>query len=110
MIHELDPDWLLVHTGREKLPELRLIAAIIEDAIQLIQGKPCKSLGRERLEALAWVQSDSSAVFSFRFCCVALNLDADATRRAVLGRHAKSWDLGEKLESTGSVDRPSDRL
>ncbi len=102
----IDEDWLLLHTGREKLPELELIAAILEDAILLIQHSP-KSLGKERIEALAWIESDSSAVFSFRFCCQALNLNPQATRKAILGGHAKSWDLGGKLESTGSVDRTS---
>ena len=74
MIHELDEDWLLLHTGREKLPELELIAAILEDAILLIQHSP-KSLGKERIEALAWIESDAPEGFSFRNVCQWLGLD-----------------------------------
>jgi hypothetical protein len=44
---QVDPDFC-PDTGREKLPELKLIAAILEDAIELIQGKPCKSLAEEK--------------------------------------------------------------
>ena len=67
MIHELDPDWLLLHTSREKLPELRLISAILEDAVELIKGEPYASLARERIEALAWVRSDRPGPLHFGF-------------------------------------------
>ena len=105
MIHELDEDWLSLHTGREKLPELELIAAVLDDAVWLIKGKPCKSLGRERLEAIRWVESSSVEAFSFNFCCVALNLHPQCARRAILSRKeaydTKDAETGRSENGTG---------
>ena len=85
MLHDLDPDWLPIHAGRVESPELKLIAAILGDAILLIQHSP-KSLGKERIEALAWVESNSAQAFSFNFCCVTLNLHPQCVRKAILGQ------------------------
>lgn len=65
--------------------ELRLMAAVLEDAI----GFYCRNTGygrgvRALREAEEWIQStDRSWVFSFERICEALSLDADYIRRGL---------------------------
>jgi hypothetical protein len=65
--------------------EVRLAAAILEDAIRICRKRP---FGRLFREACTWIASDDrSAVFSFLAVCDVLGLDAGAVR-ARLGRTA----------------------
>ena len=84
---QIDPDWICAYQNRLS-PELKLVAEVLRDAIELIQHGP-KSLA-ERDDAIKWVRSDRPGPFSFRFVCQALNLDPQAVRAAI----NEAWEHG----------------
>lgn len=68
-------------------PEIRLLAAILEDACFCLH--PASLVSRDtRDDAIAWVRGEvqSAAFCSFREVCDILGLDAPAVRNALLSR------------------------
>ena len=64
---------------RHQVGELRLMAAVLEDAINILRKRPRSRAGREARE---WLSSrDTSWPFAFERICDALELDADSVRR-----------------------------
>jgi hypothetical protein len=68
---------------RHQVGELRLMAAVLEDAINIVRKRPRSRAGREAREWLA--SSDASWPFAFERICEALDLDANSVRRQVAG-------------------------
>jgi len=66
---------------RHQVGELRLMAAVLEDAINILRKRPRSRAGREAREWLA--SRDASWPFAFERICDALDLDADSVRRQV---------------------------
>lgn len=68
-------------------PEIRLLAAILEDACFCLHPGAFVSPDT-RAEALAWVRGEvrSAALCSFREVCDVLGLDVQAVRNALLAR------------------------
>ena len=63
--------------------ELRLMAAVLEDAVNILRKRPRSRAGREARE---WITSrDTTWPFAYERICEALNLDADSIRREVTG-------------------------
>jgi hypothetical protein len=73
---------------RQHVGELRLMAAVLEDAINIIRKRPRSRAGREAREWLA--SRDATWPFAYERICEALELDADRVRREVAGRNAVS--------------------
>ncbi len=63
------------------IPELRLLAAVLQRAIHDFIGGE----GEVREGARCWLMDDepTDAPLSFRFICEALDLDADSLRKAI---------------------------
>jgi hypothetical protein len=66
---------------RHHVGELRLMAAVLEDAVNILRKRPRSRAGREAREWLA--SKDASWPFAFERICDALDLDADGVRRQV---------------------------
>jgi hypothetical protein len=61
--------------------EMRLMAAVLEDAISVLRKRPRSRAGREARE---WMLSrDTSYPFAYERICEALDLDPDSVRRGV---------------------------
>ncbi len=61
--------------------EMRLMAAVLEDAISVLRKRPRSRAGREARE---WMLSrDTSYPFAYERICEALDLDPDGVRRGV---------------------------
>jgi len=59
--------------------ELRLMAAVLEDAVHILRKRPRSRAGREARE---WLGShDTSWPFAYERICEALNLDPQSVRR-----------------------------
>src|SRR5207253_4247412 len=68
---------------RHHVGELRLMAAVLEDAINILRKRPRSRAGREARE---WLNSrDATWPFAFERICDALDLDADSVRGQVNG-------------------------
>ena len=66
---------------RHQVGELRLMAAVLEDAINILRKRPRSRAGREARE---WLHSrDMTWPFAFERICDALDLDAGSVRRQV---------------------------
>jgi hypothetical protein len=66
---------------RHQVGELRLMAAVLEDAINILRKRPRSRAGREARE---WLHChDTSWPFAFERICDALDLDAGSVRRQV---------------------------
>jgi hypothetical protein len=70
---------------RHQVGELRLMAAVLEDAINILRKRPRSRAGREAREWLA--SRDASWPFAFERICDALDLDAGSVRRQVANGH-----------------------
>jgi hypothetical protein len=69
---------------RHQVGELRLMAAVLEDAINVLRKRPRSRAGREARE---WLGSNEAHwPFAFERICEALDLDADSVRRQVAQR------------------------
>ena len=66
---------------RHQIGELRLMAAVLEDAVNILRKRPRSRAGREARE---WLTSrDASWPFTFERICDALDLEPDSVRRQV---------------------------
>lgn len=71
----------------ELLPEKRLMLAVLEDAINLIQKHAdAKSEHGQKLvwEALVWMRSDDPSLWTYWHICEVLGLDAGYLRKGVM--------------------------
>jgi hypothetical protein len=66
---------------RHHVGELRLMVAVLEDAINILRKRPRSRAGREAREWLA--SKDATWPFAFERICDALDLDVDSVRRQV---------------------------
>src|SRR5262245_34774172 len=67
-------------------PEQRLLFAMLDaswDSLYKHVGMKSKRATRLVEQELAWVDSDESAPFSFRFCCEHLDMDPEALRQGI---------------------------
>ncbi len=75
--------------GQLPAPELALMRAVLEDAIQCYRGRARRRRIDPRIlqrEADYWLRlRDWESAFSFNNVCDALGLDVESTRRAILG-------------------------
>jgi hypothetical protein len=81
-----------------KRPELRLMAAVLEDAISClsIKARPATARQRKQIEnAWQWfaAEDDSEWIFSFKNICEALGIDPAYLRRGLI-RWAGEAELG----------------
>jgi hypothetical protein len=84
--------------GPYKQPELRLLAAVLEDAISCLTAKACPATARQRKQfddAWQWfaAEDDSEWIFSFKNICEALGIDPAYLRRGLI-RWAAATELG----------------
>jgi len=114
---ELVPDQLLpvqfaavLQWGSERTPELRLMGAVLEDAIRTFCRYSSTPSGRGRRlfqEAADWFDSpDASWLFAFENVCDALGLDPGWIRgllRSWSGRHAATADQPAKIASVRRI-------
>ena len=66
---------------RHQVGELRLMAAVLEDAVNILRKRPRSRAGREAREWLA--SRDTTWPFAFERICEALDLDSSNIRREV---------------------------
>jgi hypothetical protein len=82
---------------KEATPERRLLAAVLQDAVQIIQRGPEYHEDREAAaayrDAVAWIMAERNAwPFCFVALCEALGFDADKVKAQLLGRYGPSRD------------------
>jgi hypothetical protein len=87
-----------------KQPELRLMAAVLEDAISCLSMKlgPATARQRKQLEdARQWfaAEDDSEWIFSFKNICETLGIDPAYLRRGLI-RWAAATELGSARDLT----------
>jgi hypothetical protein len=83
---EVVVDFPPVRPWRHHVGELRLMVAVLEDAINVLRKRPRSRAGREAREWLA--SNDTHWPFAFERICEALDLDADSVRHQVAQRPA----------------------
>jgi hypothetical protein len=66
---------------QQRIGEMRLMAAVLEDAVHVLRKRPRSRAGREAREWLSSV--DRGWPFSYERICEALDLDADQVRRRI---------------------------
>jgi len=97
------PSQLRPRAAAERFPEMRLVVALLEDAIHCVmqhRGVLRRRERREFLEARAWLLDDSRDwPFAFANVCDLLGLDAAAVRRCL--------PIGD-LHSRGGAEEGSD--
>jgi hypothetical protein len=72
-------------TARYDSPEKRLMAAVLEDALDVYYRSDTKRTAGRRQEAYEWIWADDPRwPFSFRCICDILDLDADAIRSRIV--------------------------
>jgi hypothetical protein len=89
--------------GPYKQAELRLLAAVLEDAISCLTVKARPATARQRKqfdEAWQWfaAEDDSEWIFSFKNICEALGIDPAYLRRGLI-----RWAAASELGSARSV-------
>jgi hypothetical protein len=107
-----EPDTLMPHQYYATLrksqhsdPELRLMAAILEDAVACLSRDPLRCARPHRKgveEALSWIdaQGEEDWVFSFHNVCESLGLDPSYLRRGLYDwtSRARSATVAEPLK------------
>ena len=86
---------------------VRLYRAILEDALECLEGRGAPSSigrrlqyerGRRRQEALQWMLSDAEYCFSFRTVCEVLGLEVGAVRSRLRQRQEGSPQTAGSLQ------------
>ena len=94
--------------GRQLSAEQRLMAAVLEDAVQCFQKHLFARTGQQRRlfrEAAAWLLDDTSTgPFSFRDVCDALGLDPGYIHRGL--ERWRRQQCGALLNARGQRTRP----
>ena len=88
----LPDQWRAIYKPEPESGELRLIQAIVEDALECAQGQQFTSTGKPLKhkytklvdEAKRWIASDDYQPFTFLWCCDHLNLEAPYVRQQVV--------------------------
>jgi hypothetical protein len=92
-------------------PELRLMAAVLEDAISCLamKARPITARHRKQLEdARQWfVAEDGEWIFSFKNICEALGIDPAYLRRGLI-RWAAANELGSARDLLSVTTRSSE--
>lgn len=86
--------------------ELKLVAAVLQDAVTILQKYHVSPRPRERgayYRAVDWVRSESRGVFTFADTCDALAIDPDAARSALLSKYGPK-PSGYQKGHAASVD------
>ena len=73
----------LVPVSEPTLPELRLVRALVEDAVALARRRRGTLPDLARAEARTWLGRHSTAPWTFEWCAALLDLDPDAVRRTL---------------------------
>jgi len=67
-----------------RLPEMRLVIAILEDALLCVTRNGGRRRGREFVEACEWFRDERrDSPFAFRNVCDLLGLEATAVRQRI---------------------------
>ena len=79
-------------------PELRLMGAVLEDAVATLMTDQRRCTSRQRrdfADALNWIQgrTDQRSVFSFITICETLAIDADYLRQGLIRKSAENRAL-----------------
>ena len=91
-----EAQYLAAHRRSSRMqPELRLMEAILEDAVATLMTDLRRCTGRQRrdfAEALNWIhgRTDQRSVFSFINICETLAIDADYLRQGLLRKSAEN--------------------
>ena len=82
-LSEFELDWLAQNRSRHLSPEQELLAAVLADAVYLLEREPTSDAGRkEKRQAVKWIQSDDrSDVFSFLSICETLEIEPESLRQ-----------------------------
>jgi hypothetical protein len=80
-----------VYPSKESMPERRLLAAVLQDAVQILQRGPEYHEDREAADTyrdvVAWIMAERNAwPFCFVALCEALGFDPDKVKAQLLGR------------------------
>ena len=100
-----------LYAPKESTPERRLLAAVLQDAVQIIRRGPEYHEDRELAdtyrEAVAWIMAERNAwPFCFVALCEALEFDPDKVRAELLERNnTASGEPGQALCRT-TLDLP----
>ena len=71
----------MIGAARPYLPHLRLMYAVLEDAVVILLGGRHAESANLRVETVHWVLAEDIAwLFSFQNVCDSLDLDADRLR------------------------------
>jgi hypothetical protein len=72
---------VLIGAAKPHLPHLRLMYAVLEDAVVIVLGGRLAGPATLRIETINWVLADDIGwLFSFQNVCDSLDLDADRLR------------------------------
>lgn len=79
-------------------PELRLVAAVIEDAARLLAIPAVRANDHLKRQAVSWVKGtvESMPGFSFAACCAWLRLDEDWMREQLLRLATRGKGIGRR--------------
>lgn len=82
-------------------PELRLVAAVMEDAARILALKTLRANEHLKRQALSWVKGtvDSMPGFSFAECCAWLRLDEDYMREQVIKLSTRNKGIGRRYHT-----------
>jgi hypothetical protein len=95
----IEAQYLAAHRRSTRMqPELRLMGAILEDAVATLMTDLRRCSGRQRrdfAEALNWIngRTDPGSVFSFINICETLAIDADYLRQGLIRKSAENRNL-----------------
>lgn len=85
--------------SRPHLPHLRLMRAVLDDAVSIVVFGRVRESVTLRSETINWVLADDTqSIFSYRNACEALDVDAERLR----ARLAPWLSLGPRLRRTAS--------
>ncbi len=78
--------------------ERNLIAAVIEQTLQDVMGEqvgdvPLKDRAKVQRSASRWILGNRDGLFSFRYCCEALDMDPGRIRKRVREGRINFWSL-----------------
>jgi hypothetical protein len=99
---EVVVDYPAPRSWKRHVGELRLMAAVLEDAIHTLRKRPRSRAGREAREWLA--SHDATWPFAYERICEALGLDADRIRREIASPAAVvrlAFGTAEPLRAVG---------
>ena len=104
-----DRYWATLELKAGSVPEGKLMLALLESAMRVYRDSRFKPSNVRRREVEQWLfEEESNSPIPFRFVCDALDLDAEAIRRAFRSRsnsvnqHGQYLSLEEKIKSAAN--------